>query len=112
MAIRTALWKVSAQPQALTEAQLPSEKLLENMIVAAPKMLSDEWMLIGRQESTGVGGIIDLLAMVPDGCEYFVSMQWWKTVPSRKRSRRSVCSATRTPSANRARRNGVPPWKD
>jgi len=67
MAIRTALSKVSTQPQALVEAQLPSEKLLEDMIVAAPNVLSDEWMLIGRQESTGAGGIIDLLAAAPDG---------------------------------------------
>jgi RecB family endonuclease NucS len=67
IAIRTALWKVSTQPQALVDALLPSEKLLEDSIVAAPKVLSDEWMLIGRQESTGVGGIIDLLPIAPDG---------------------------------------------
>lgn len=67
MAIRTALWKVSAKPQPLTEAQLPSEKLLEDMIVAAPQIISDEWMLIGRQENTGFGGRIDLLAIAPDG---------------------------------------------
>jgi len=33
------------------------------MIVSAPRVLSDEWMLIGRQESTGMGGRIDLLAI-------------------------------------------------
>jgi hypothetical protein len=54
MAIRTVLWKVSTQPQAPVEAQLPSERLLEDMIVAASKVLSDGWMLIGRQESMGV----------------------------------------------------------
>jgi len=75
MAIRTALWKVSANPQALVEAQLPSEKLLEDMIVAAPKVLSDEWMLIGRQESTGVGGIIDLLAVAPDGSLVLIELK-------------------------------------
>lgn len=75
MAIRTALWRVSAQPQALIEAQLPSEKLLEDMIVAAPKVLSDEWMLIGRQESTGVGGIIDLLAVAPDGSLVLIELK-------------------------------------
>ena len=37
------------------------------MIVAAPNLLSDEWMLIGRQEDTGFGGRIDLLAIAPDG---------------------------------------------
>lgn len=75
MAIRTALWKVSSQPQALVEAQLLSEKLLEDMIVASPKVLSDEWMLIGRQESTGVGGIIDLLAIAPDGALVLIELK-------------------------------------
>ena len=75
MTIRTALWKVSAQPQALIEAQLPSEKMLEDMIVAAPKMLSDEWMLIGRQVGTGVGGIIDLLAVAPDSSLVLIELK-------------------------------------
>ncbi|MCK9988472.1 MAG: hypothetical protein AzoDbin1_04944 [Azoarcus sp.] len=75
MAIRTALWKVSTNPQALVESQLPSEKLLEDMIVAAPKVLSDEWMLIGRQESTGAGGIIDLLAVAPDGSLVLIELK-------------------------------------
>lgn len=75
MAIRTALWKVSAQPQASAEAQLLSEKLLDDMIVAVPKVLSDEWMLIGRQESTGVGGVIALLAAVPDGSLVLIELK-------------------------------------
>ncbi|MCO5099261.1 MAG: endonuclease NucS, partial [Rhodocyclaceae bacterium] len=50
-----------------TESSLASEAMLENMIVAAPQVLSDEWMLIGRQENTGFGGRIDLLAIAPDG---------------------------------------------
>lgn len=37
------------------------------MIVAKPEILSDEWMLIGRQEITQDAGRIDLLAIVPDG---------------------------------------------
>jgi hypothetical protein len=67
MPIRTALWRVGPQPQLLSESLLASEQLLEDMIVAAPKLLSDEWMLIGRQEDTGFGGRIDLLAIAPDG---------------------------------------------
>jgi len=67
MPIRTALWKVSTQPQPLAESSLASEMLLEEMIVAAPQLLSDEWMLIGRQVRTGLGGVIDLLAIAPDG---------------------------------------------
>ena len=67
MSIRSALWKVGTQPQQLAESILPSERLLEEMIIAAPGLLSDEWMLIGRQESTGFNGRIDLLAIAPDG---------------------------------------------
>lgn len=67
MPIRHAIWKVASQPEPLAESSLVTEQLLEDMIVAAPRMLSEEWMLIGRQEDTGFGGIIDLLAMAPDG---------------------------------------------
>jgi Endonuclease NucS C-terminal domain len=67
MTIRQAVWRVGAIPVALSEGTLPSEKSLEDMIVTAPRLLSDEWMLIGRQEWTGYGGRIDLLAIAPDG---------------------------------------------
>jgi hypothetical protein len=75
MPIRTALWKVNAQPERLVEANLPSEKLLEDMIVAQPQLLSEAWMLIGRQERTGLGGIIDLLAIAPDGSLVLVELK-------------------------------------
>ena len=75
MPIRTALWKVTAQPTQLLEAVLPSEKLLEDMIVAQPLLLSDAWMLIGRQEHTGQGGIIDLLAIAPDGSLVLIELK-------------------------------------
>lgn len=66
MTIRSELWKVGTHPQSLQESKLASEQLLEDMIVAAPNLLSDEWMLIGRPEDTGFGGRIDLLAIAPD----------------------------------------------
>lgn len=79
MPIRTALWKVTAQPEQLIEAVLPSEKLLEDMIVAQPQLLSDAWMLIGRQERTGFGGIIDLLAIAPDGSLILIELKRART---------------------------------
>ncbi len=79
MPIRTALWKVGTQPQALTESSLASEAILENMIVAAPQVLSDEWMLIGRQENTGFGGRIDLLAIAPDGSLVLIEIKRERT---------------------------------
>ncbi|AQR72867.1 endonuclease NucS domain-containing protein [Sphingomonas sp. LM7] len=75
MPIRNAIWTVSGQPQPLSEARLPSERVLEDMIVAAPRILSDEWMLIGRQERTGTGGIIDLLAIAPDGALVLIELK-------------------------------------
>jgi hypothetical protein len=67
MTLHHAIWTVGANPAPLAAAQLPSEQLLEDMIVAAPQMLSDAWMLIGRQERTLHAGRIDLLAIAPDG---------------------------------------------
>ena len=65
--IHHAIWTVDPKPESLARAILPSEKALEDMIVAAPRILSDSWMLVGRQEKTAHGGRIDLLALAPDG---------------------------------------------
>jgi len=75
MPIRNAIWTVRDKPQPLIEARLPSERVLEDMIVAAPRILSDEWMLIGRQERTGNGGIVDLLAIAPDGALVLIELK-------------------------------------
>ena len=45
------------------------------MIIAAPRLLSDEWMLIGRQKDTGFGGRIDLLAIAPDGALVLIEIK-------------------------------------
>jgi len=63
----------------LSETTLISEELLEDMIVASPALLSDEWMLIGRQENTGLGGIIDLLAIAPDSTLVLIELKRDKT---------------------------------
>jgi hypothetical protein len=44
-------------------------------VVAAPRLLSEEWMLIGRQEDTGFGGRVDLLAVAPDGAVVLVELK-------------------------------------
>lgn len=75
MPIRTAIWKVATKPEPLTESSLAKEQQLEAMIVAAPKLLSDEWMLIGQQEDTGFGGRIDLLAIALDGSLVLIELK-------------------------------------
>ena len=42
MPIRTTHWKVGAKHEELKPAVLASERLLEEMIVTLPRMLSDE----------------------------------------------------------------------
>lgn len=75
MPIRHAIWKVEAQPSPLSTASLLNEQQLEDMIVSAPQILSSEWMLIGRQEQTGLGGRIDLLAIAPDASLVLIELK-------------------------------------
>lgn len=79
MTIRQAIWKVGSKPSALQPAQLPTERLLEDMIVSAPAILDDQWMLIGRQITTKFGGIVDLLALAPDGSLVLIELKRGRT---------------------------------
>lgn len=75
MPIKHAIWKVGDKPTSLSICRLPSEQKLEEMIVSDPGILSNEWMLIGRQETTDFGGRIDLLAMAPDGSLILIELK-------------------------------------
>jgi hypothetical protein len=60
-------------------SSLVKEQLLEDMIISDPRLLSDDWMLIGRQEDTSFGGRIDLLAITPDGSLVLIELKRDKT---------------------------------
>ena len=75
MPISHAVWTVSKAPVEFSQGVLPSEQMLEDMIVVQPRILSSEWMLIGRQIDTGHGGRIDLLAIAPDGALALVELK-------------------------------------
>ena len=75
MPIQHAIWKVGGKPEPLTVSKLSSEQMLEEMIVHDPSILSSEWMLIGRQETTSHGGRIDLLAIAPDGSLVLIELK-------------------------------------
>ena len=75
MPIQHAIWKVGAQPAQLSTSRLANEQLLEEMISRDPRILSNEWMLIGRQETTPFAGRIDLLAIGPDGSLVLIELK-------------------------------------
>jgi hypothetical protein len=79
MPVRHSIWRVGSNPTSLVEGALPSEALLEDMIVAQPSILSDQWMIIGRQANTGFGGRIDLLAIAPDASLVLIELKRSRT---------------------------------
>ncbi len=75
MPVQHAIWSVDANPQPLAVTRLPSEALLEQMIIRRPEILSGQWLLIGQQEHTGFGGRIDLLAIAPDASLVLIELK-------------------------------------
>lgn len=75
MPIHHAIWRVGEIPTSLNITRLSSEQQLEEMIVRDSRILSSEWMLIGRQERTADGGRIDLLAIAPDGSLVLIELK-------------------------------------
>lgn len=79
MPLQHAVWKVGSPPIALEKSYLDDEDMLEKMIVDNPKIISEEWMLIGKQVKTGSGGFIDLLAIALDGSLIVIELKKDKT---------------------------------
>lgn len=79
MPIQHALWTVSRNPGMLSGGKLQSEQLLQDMILAEPRILSPEWMLIGKEVATVGSGRLDLLAIAPDGTLVLVELKRERT---------------------------------
>jgi hypothetical protein len=79
MPIKHAIWTVGDKPTPLPVTRLATEQLLEDMIENDPRILSEQWMLIGRQEHTPTGGRIDLLAIAPDASLVLIELKRDKT---------------------------------
>jgi Endonuclease NucS len=75
MPIHHAIWTVGDRPASLSPGKLISEKQLEDMIVADPRILSNEWMLIARQAYTYGQNKLDLLAIAPDGSLVLIELK-------------------------------------
>ena len=79
MPMKHRLWTVEEKPTLVASTTLDDEKALEDMIIAAPEILSDQWMLIGRQEATDGGGRADLVAIAPDASLILIELKRDKT---------------------------------
>lgn len=79
MPVKHRLWTVEEKPMQVNPTTLGAERTLEDMIVAAPEILSDAWMLIGRQEATEGGGRADLIAIAPDASLILIELKRDKT---------------------------------
>jgi hypothetical protein len=79
MPINQSLWRLTDTAEKLPVAQLNSEKQLEDFIVERPDMLDPNWMLIGRQVPTDFKGIVDLLALQPDGTPVIIELKRART---------------------------------
>jgi hypothetical protein len=79
MPINQSLWRLTHTAERLPHGRLASEKQLEDFTVEKPEMLDPDWMLIGRQVHTDFNGIIDLLALQPDGTPVVIELKRDKT---------------------------------
>ena len=78
MPIQHKLWIVDNPPMEVETSTLINEKQLEDMIESEPGILSDDWMLIGRQIHSG-NGHVDLLAIAADASLVLIELKRDKT---------------------------------
>ena len=79
MPIEHAIWKINNDPKQVDVCNLQNEKRLEEIIFKDPRVLSDQWMLIGRQVQTSFNKYIDLLALDSSGSIVIIELKKDKT---------------------------------
>ncbi|CAO1659107.1 Endonuclease NucS C-terminal domain-containing protein [Halomonas sp. NYA30] len=79
MAVQHGIWKIGEKPQTLPTVKLESESLLEEQITKDISILSDHWLLIGRQVYTDFGKYIDLMAIDATGSIIIIELKKHKT---------------------------------
>ena len=68
MPVEMAIWRMTnSEPQPLAAQRLDFEVRLEDMLARTPSMIGIDLLIVGRQVTTGFGGIVDLLGLDADG---------------------------------------------
>lgn len=85
MPITHDVWRINDKAQTgsglapLKSIRLHNEKELEDLIVAAPEVLDDGWLLVGRQIRTDLGKVLDLLAIDAGGSLIVIELKVERT---------------------------------
>ncbi len=79
MPIHHAIWQVGEKPTPLQASQLAAEEQLREMIIQDTRILSNDWMIIGREVPTYASCRLDLLAIQPDGSLVLIELKRHRT---------------------------------
>jgi Endonuclease NucS len=79
MPIHHAIWQVGEKPTPLHASKLAAEEQLREMIIQDPRILSNDWMIIGREVPTYASCRLDLLAIQPDGSLVLIELKRHRT---------------------------------
>ena len=78
MAVKQTIWSLD-EKQELPLSSLISEEELEDIIADNISLLSDDWLIVGRQVRTRYGGEIDLLCIDIGGNPIVIELKKNKT---------------------------------
>ncbi|GAA4960965.1 hypothetical protein GCM10023205_25450 [Yinghuangia aomiensis] len=71
-----ATWRIDGpEPVEVTPTPLALERQLEDALAARPDILGEQLLLIGRQVPTGMGGIVDLVAVDAEGALHVIELK-------------------------------------
>lgn len=79
MPIHHAIWQVGKKPTPIQASKLDTEEQLREMIIQDPRILSSDWMIIGREVPTYASCRLDLLAIQPDGSLVLIELKRHRT---------------------------------
>ena len=79
MPLEFGLWRIDGDPVAVEWGTMDLESRLEDILDRDITVAAPNWMVIGRQVLTDHGGVIDLLAIDPDGSLVVIELKRDKT---------------------------------
>lgn len=71
-----AVWRIDGpEPVEVSPTPLVLERELEDVLAARPEILGEPLLVVGRQVATGMGGIVDLLAVDAESCVHVIELK-------------------------------------